>query len=242
MRWQRLSASMSPPRRRASDEHRRSICSSTRGRRRRIRGHPMRASPIRRAAATVVDVAGCAAVGAVLAALLADDVYLAALLVFGWSGVLISGIDLRTHLIPTRLLAACAAVAAVLVCAAAVFHGGLPVLVRASAAAAIGAALGWGVMPRDLARIARQLGLRRCSPRRLPRPAFGPGRIHCSAGRTAGRIRHSCGGGRGRDRRLRPQHRSSLRARPIARHRRTGSYLVVGADGVGRLGDRYPRP
>ena len=91
-------------------------------------------------------VAGCAAVGAVLAALLADDVYLAALLVFGWSGVLISGIDLRTHLIPTRLLAACAAVAAVLVCAAAVFHGGLPVLVRASAAAAIGAALGWGVM------------------------------------------------------------------------------------------------
>lgn len=94
----------------------------------------------------VMAIAGCAAVGAVLAALLADDVYFVPLLAFGWSGVLISGIDLRTHLIPTRLLAACAAAAAVLLCIAAMLDGGFAALASASAAAAVGAALGWGAM------------------------------------------------------------------------------------------------
>ena len=91
-------------------------------------------------------VAGCAGVGAILAVLLADSVYLAPLLAFGWSGVLISGIDLRTHLIPTRLLRGCAAVAAALLCTAALLDGGLAGVVRASGAAAVGAALGWGAM------------------------------------------------------------------------------------------------
>jgi leader peptidase (prepilin peptidase)/N-methyltransferase len=86
------------------------------------------------------------ATGAVLAVRLHPSAYLAPLLVFGWAGVLISAVDLRTHLIPTRLLRACAAVAVMLVCAAAVLDGGVAGLARASAAAALGAALGWGAM------------------------------------------------------------------------------------------------
>lgn len=91
-------------------------------------------------------IAGCAAVAAALAMRLGGSAFLAPLLAFAWAGVLISGIDLRTHLIPTRLLAACASVAVPLLCAAAVLDGGAAGLARSSALAAIGAALGWGTM------------------------------------------------------------------------------------------------
>lgn len=91
-------------------------------------------------------ISGCVAVAATLALRLGGSAFLAPLLAFGWAGVLISGIDLRTHLIPTRLLRACAAVAVPLLCMAAVLDGGLAGLARASAAAAAGAALGWGTM------------------------------------------------------------------------------------------------
>lgn len=90
--------------------------------------------------------AACMATGAVFALRFGADPYLAPLLAFGWTGVLISAVDLRTHLIPTRLLRACAAVAVPLLCAAAVLDRGLAGLARASVAAAIGAALGWGAM------------------------------------------------------------------------------------------------
>lgn len=90
--------------------------------------------------------AACMATGAMLALRVGADPFLAPLLAFGWAGVVISAVDLRTHLIPTRLLRACAAVAVPLVCAAAVLDGGLAGLARASAAAVIGAALGWGAM------------------------------------------------------------------------------------------------
>ena len=93
-----------------------------------------------------LTMAACMASGAMLALRIGADPYLAPLLAFGWTGVLISAVDLRTHLIPTRLLRACAAVAVPLVCMAAVLEGGLAGLTRASAAVAIGAALGWGAM------------------------------------------------------------------------------------------------
>lgn len=94
----------------------------------------------------VLTMAACMATSAVLALRLGAHPYLAPLLVFGWACVLIAAVDLRTHLIPTRLLRACAAVAVPLMCAAAVLHGGLAGLASASATAAIGAALGWGAM------------------------------------------------------------------------------------------------
>lgn len=93
-----------------------------------------------------LTMAACMATGAVLALRIGAHPYLAPLLAFGWAGVVISAVDLRTHLIPTRLLQACAAVAVPLVCAAAVLDGGSAGLAGASAAAAIGAALGWGAM------------------------------------------------------------------------------------------------
>ena len=91
-------------------------------------------------------IAGCAVIAAALALRFGDSAYLAPLLAFGWAGALISGIDLRTHLIPTRLLGACAAVAVPLLCLAAALDGGLAGIGRAWVAAAIGAALGWGSM------------------------------------------------------------------------------------------------
>ena len=93
-----------------------------------------------------LTIAACMATGAVLALRVGTHAYLAPLLVFGWASVLIAAVDLRTHLIPTRLLRACTAVAVPLVCAAAMLDGGLAGLVRASAAAAVGAALGWAAM------------------------------------------------------------------------------------------------
>lgn len=93
-----------------------------------------------------LTMAACMVTGAVLALRIGADPYLAPLLVFVWAGVLIAAIDLRTHLIPTRLLRDCAAVAVPLVCAAATLDDGLAGLARASAAAAIGAVLGWGAM------------------------------------------------------------------------------------------------
>jgi len=93
-----------------------------------------------------LTMAACSATGAMLALRIGAHPYLAPLLAFGWAGVMISAVDLRTHLIPTRLLRACAAVAVPLVCAAAVLDGGFAGLVSAWAAAAIGAALGWGSM------------------------------------------------------------------------------------------------
>lgn len=88
----------------------------------------------------------CIAVAIALAVRLQGSAYVAPLLAFGWAGVLISAIDLRTHLIPTRLLRACTVVAAPLLCTAALIDGSLGGLARASAAAAVGAALGWGAM------------------------------------------------------------------------------------------------
>ena len=90
--------------------------------------------------------AACMATGAVLALRVGAGPFLAPLLAFGWAGVVISAVDLRTHLIPTRLLRACVAIAVPLMCAAAVLDGGLAGLARASAAAATGATLGWGAM------------------------------------------------------------------------------------------------
>ncbi len=93
-----------------------------------------------------LTITACMATGAALALRVGTHAYLAPLLVFGWASVLIAAVDLRTHLIPTRLLRACTAVAVPLVCAAAALDGGLAGLTRASAAAAIGAALGWAAM------------------------------------------------------------------------------------------------
>lgn len=93
-----------------------------------------------------LTVAACMTTGAVLALRFGARPYLAPLLVFGWASVLIAAIDLRTHLIPTRLLRACAAIAVPLVCVAAVLDSGFAGLVSALAAAAIGAALGWGAL------------------------------------------------------------------------------------------------
>ena len=91
-------------------------------------------------------IASCVGVALVLAVRLHPSAYLAPLLVFGWASVLIAAIDLRTHLIPTRLLRACTAIAVPLLCAAAMLDGGLAGLARASFAAAVGAVLGWGAM------------------------------------------------------------------------------------------------
>ena len=95
---------------------------------------------------TIMTAAACIVTGAVLALRIGADPYLAPLLAFGWAGVAISAVDLRTHLIPTRLLRACAAVAVPLLCAAAVLDGGFAGLAHASALAATGAVAGWGLM------------------------------------------------------------------------------------------------
>ena len=95
---------------------------------------------------TIMTAAACIVTGTVLALRIGADPYLAPLLAFGWAGVIISAVDLRTHLIPTRLLRACAAVAVPLLGAAAMLDGGLAGLAHASVAAAFGAALGWGLM------------------------------------------------------------------------------------------------
>ena len=91
-------------------------------------------------------IASCVVVGAALVLRAGSSAYLAPLLAFGWAGVVISGIDLRTHLIPTRLLRATAAAAIGLLCAAAAVEGGLGGLADAAVAAAIGGAVGWGLM------------------------------------------------------------------------------------------------
>ena len=94
----------------------------------------------------IMTAAACMVTGAVLALRVGADPYLAPLLAFGWAGVVISAVDLRTHLIPTRLLRACAAVAVPLLCGAALLDGGVAGLARAAGLAALGAVLGWGVM------------------------------------------------------------------------------------------------
>ena len=91
-------------------------------------------------------IASCVTIAAALVLRLGDSAYLAPLLAFGWAGVVISGIDLRTHLIPTRLLRAVAAVAIPLVCGTAAIEAGLGGVARALAAAAIGGLVGWGMM------------------------------------------------------------------------------------------------
>ncbi|MCY4516355.1 MAG: hypothetical protein OXB99_03855 [Acidimicrobiaceae bacterium] len=91
-------------------------------------------------------IASCVVVAALLALRFHHSAYLAPLLAFGWAGVVISGIDLRTHLIPTRLLRAAAAIAVPLVCAAAAIEGGLAAMARASVAAALGGCAGWAML------------------------------------------------------------------------------------------------
>ena len=94
----------------------------------------------------VLAIASCVVVGGALVQRVGSSAYLAPLLAFGWAGVVISGIDLRTHLIPTRLLRATAAVAIGLLCAAAAVEGGLAGLGGTSVALVIGGVLGWGLM------------------------------------------------------------------------------------------------
>lgn len=91
-------------------------------------------------------IASCVVVAALLALRFHHSAYLAPLLVFGWAGVVISGVDLCTHLIPTRLLRAAAAVAVPLVCAAAAIEGGLAGMTRACVAAALGGCGGWAML------------------------------------------------------------------------------------------------
>lgn len=91
-------------------------------------------------------VASCVAVAAVLVLRFGRSAYLAPLLAFGWAGVAISAVDLRTHLIPTRLLRAAAATAIPLLMAAALVDGGLAGAARTATASAVGGLLGWGLM------------------------------------------------------------------------------------------------
>lgn len=91
-------------------------------------------------------VASCIAVGAALALRAGSSAYVAPLLAFGWAGVVISGIDLRTHLIPTRLLRATTALAIGLLCVAAAVEGGLAGLGVTAMTATIGGVVGWGLM------------------------------------------------------------------------------------------------
>ncbi len=90
-----------------------------------------------------LTIASCVVVAALLALRFHHSAYLAPLLAFGWAGVVISGVDLRTHLIPTRLLRAAVAVAVPLMCAAAAIEGGLAGMAHACAAAALGGCAGW---------------------------------------------------------------------------------------------------
>ena len=91
-------------------------------------------------------VASCVAVAAVLVLRFGRSAYLAPLLAFGWAGVAVSAVDLRTHLIPTRLLRAAAATASPLLLAAALVDGGLAGAARTATASAVGGVLGWGLM------------------------------------------------------------------------------------------------
>ena len=94
----------------------------------------------------VTAMAWCVVVALALTMRAHASVYLAPLLAFGWVGVLVSVIDLRTHMIPTPLLRASTVMALPLLGAGALLEGGLAGLARASVSAAFGAALGWGAM------------------------------------------------------------------------------------------------
>ena len=91
-------------------------------------------------------IASCVVIGAALVLRAGSSAYAAPLLAFGWAGVMISAVDLRTHLIPTRLLRATTAAAVALLCGAAAVEGGLAGLGGTAAAAVIGATAGWGLM------------------------------------------------------------------------------------------------
>ena len=91
-------------------------------------------------------IASCVVVATVLALRLGDSIYFAPLLAFGWAGVAISAVDLRTHLIPTRLLRSAAAVAIPLLLATALVDGGIASAARTATASAVGGLLGWGLM------------------------------------------------------------------------------------------------
>ncbi|WP_419945108.1 hypothetical protein [Candidatus Poriferisodalis sp.] len=91
-------------------------------------------------------IAWCVVIGAALVLRTGSSAYLAPMLAFGWTGVVISGIDLRTHLIPTRLLRATSAGAIALLCGAAAIEGGLAGLGATAVAVATGGAVGWGLM------------------------------------------------------------------------------------------------
>ncbi len=91
-------------------------------------------------------IALCVSVGVALAARAGSSVYVAPFLAFGWAGVVISAIDLRTHLIPTRLLRAATALAIGLLCVAATADGGLAGLGGTAVMVSIGGAAGWGLM------------------------------------------------------------------------------------------------
>lgn len=91
-------------------------------------------------------IASCVVVGAALVLRAGPSAYVAPLLAFGWAGVVISGIDLRTHLIPTRLLRATTASAIGLLCGAAAIEDGFAGLRATAIAAVIGGVAGWGLM------------------------------------------------------------------------------------------------
>ena len=88
----------------------------------------------------------CVGVALVLAFRLGSSVFLAPLLVFGWAGVAIASIDLRTHLIPTRLLRVTTAVALPLLCVAALVDAGPAAALTTAGEATLGGAGGWLVM------------------------------------------------------------------------------------------------
>ncbi len=91
-------------------------------------------------------IAWCVAVGTALVMRAGSSAYVAPLLAFGWAGVVISGIDLRTHLIPTRLLRVTTVLAIGLLCAAAAAEDGLAGLGGTVVATSIGGMVGWGLM------------------------------------------------------------------------------------------------
>ena len=91
-------------------------------------------------------IAWCVAVGAALVMRAGSSAYVAPLLAFGWAGVVISGIDLRTHLIPTRLLRVTTVLAIGLLCVAAAAEDGLGGLGGTVVATSTGGMVGWGLM------------------------------------------------------------------------------------------------
>ncbi len=88
----------------------------------------------------------CVGVALALALRLGSSVFLAPLLAFGWAGVAIASIDLRTHLIPTRLLRVATTVAMPLLCTAALVDAGPAAALATAGSAALGGAGGWLVM------------------------------------------------------------------------------------------------